>query len=119
MSSDDKHAHHRPPSGKKDLHQYFDQGRGALSFQCKGWGQTSTNCPTKMMRLKSGSSSTDIWIPGTVDSIQHDRLKLDCGAQHTAVHPDLVREDSYLDEHPLVQVADGRRTRCPMARINL
>ena len=40
----------------------------------------SANCPTKMMRLKSGSSVMDIWIPGTVDVIQHDRLKFDCGA---------------------------------------
>ena len=90
-----------------------------MCFQCKGWGHISANCPTKMMRLKSGSSGRDIWIPGSVDSIQCDRLKLDCGAQYTAVHPDFVREDFYFDEHLLVQVADGHRTRCPMARINL
>ena len=79
----------------------------------------SDNCLTKMIRLKSGSSGMDIRIPDTINDIQHDKLKLDCGAKHTAVHPDLVREDSYLNEYLLVQVADGHRICCPMARINL
>ena len=119
MSSDEKHAHHHPPSGKKDLSQCFDRDNVPMCFQFKGWGHMSDNCLTKMIRSKSGSSGTDIKIPDTINGIQHDKLKLDCGAQHTAVHPDLVREDSYLNEYLLVQVADGRRICCPMARINL
>ena len=54
-----------------------------------------------------------------VDSIHPDRLEDDCGAQYTAVNPDMVRENFYLDEYLLVHVVDGCRTHCPMARINL
>ena len=103
----------------RPMSKYFDSEKGAMCFNCREWGHMGAQCPKRIARIATGGNSRHYVVQGTVGGSPSTNIKLDSGAEHTAVRSDYTKNAEPTDDVVLIESFSGHVTTHSVVRIKL